>query len=639
MQLRRLVVENLRGYARRTELELGDMTAVVGRNDVGKSTLLEALEIFFNNSTVKIDQQDPHVLRRHEPVQIHCIFDEFPTELVIDARSSTTLSDEHLLNRDGLLQIVKSFDCSGKSIKTTVSAMALHPTAAGADDLLQLKSTELKARAEQLGVNLDGVDRRSNVQLRGAIRSHIGELELAERMVPLTSEGSAKEVWEQIERVLPTFALFQSDRPSRDDDREVQDPMKLAITEAVKAVEEELDGIKEKVRERAIAVADRTLTKLQELDPRLATELRPEFKAEPKWDGFKLTLSGDSGIPINKRGSGVRRLILLSFFRAEAERLREESPGRRVIYAVEEPENSQHPNNQAMLIRALIELGQREGTQVILTTHVPGVAGLLPEDCLRLVRRDADGYPVVVPRDEVQSFLSHVADELGVLPEGRVQVLVHVEGPNDVAFLCAMSRLLRSDDPTVLDLENDPRVAFVLTGGGNLKHWVNRRYLAGLGLREVHIYDRDAEEPPAYATAVAQVNESGGGNWACLTNKRMAENYLHPLAVEAAMGVQVEFGDHCDVPAIVAKAVHEASPDATKPWGELTDNQRRQKVSQAKRRLNEQVAGAMTLVQLLERDPHNEVRSWFDQIAFGLRDWAPPAQEARVEHQQIVAAE
>ncbi|MHB8392242.1 MAG: AAA family ATPase [Acidobacteriaceae bacterium] len=41
-----------------------------------------------------------------------------------------------------------------------------------------------------------------------------------------------------------------------------------------------------------------------------------------------MTLTGDDQIPINKRGSGVRRLVLLSFFRAEAERHRNERPTR-----------------------------------------------------------------------------------------------------------------------------------------------------------------------------------------------------------------------------------------------------------------------------------------------------------------------
>lgn len=101
---------------------------------------------------------------------------------------------------------------------------------------------------------------------------------------------------------------------------------------------------------------------------------------------FKLELESDDQVPLNKRGSGVRRLILLSFFQAEAARLREKRQGENlnrvpVIYAVEEPETSQHPDNQERIIRAFREVAEG-GDQVLLTTHVPGLAGLLPLDSL-----------------------------------------------------------------------------------------------------------------------------------------------------------------------------------------------------------------------------------------------------------------
>lgn len=55
------------------------------------------------------------------------------------------------------------------------------------------------------------------------------------------------------------------------------------------------------------------------MDSSLAQALSPKFKSPPKWS-FDFSIDGDDGVPINKRGSGVKRLILLNFFRAEAER-------------------------------------------------------------------------------------------------------------------------------------------------------------------------------------------------------------------------------------------------------------------------------------------------------------------------------
>jgi putative ATP-dependent endonuclease of OLD family len=614
MRLRRLILENFRGYARRTEIDIAAITSLVGKNDAGKSTILEALAIFFGCDAVKIDQQDACMRGETGPlIRIGCVFDQFPRQIVIDARAPTSLEDEHLLNAEGLLEVVKVFDASKKSVPYTVYANCMHPKTNGAADLLQLKNVDLKRRAADLGIAKEAIaDARSNGSLRAAIRTHLGPLERTAQLIPLEAEDG-KKVWEQLQKVLPTFALFRSDRQSRDEDPEVQDPMALAVKEAVREVDADLEQVRQKVRDRVAQVARRTIDKLREMDPALASELTPEFRAEPKWEGFKLSLVGDGGVPINKRGSGVRRLILLNFLRAEAERRQAaaESPG--VIYAIEEPETSQHPDNQAMLVRVLAELSERDGVQVLLTTHVPALAGLLPTESIRFVTRGADGHPEV--RGGGKEILRDVTDQLGVLPDKRAAVLIYVEGPNDVVFLGHMARLLRADgDTTVPDIQNDPRIAFVVAGGGNLQHWVNEQYLANVGLREVHIYDRDTATPPKYSAVVDQVNARGGADWACLTSKREMENYLHRDAIADAMQVEVEFTDNCDVPALVAQAILLASPSPN-DWSEIDKKTQAEKCRKAKLRLNANAAALMTRAMLSERDPEGEVRKWFEEIA------------------------
>lgn len=123
------------------------------------------------------------------------------------------------------------------------------------------------------------------------------------------------------------------------------------------------------------------------MDPNLANELTPRFKEPPKWT-FNFTLDSDNGVPMNKRGSGTRRLILLNFFRAEAEKRRNEKKSPCVIYAIEEPETSQHPNYQTMLIESLLRLAARKECQILLTTHVPALAGLLPIESIRFISKD-----------------------------------------------------------------------------------------------------------------------------------------------------------------------------------------------------------------------------------------------------------
>lgn len=601
MRLKALTVENFRGYREATTVSMGDFTAIIGRNDVGKSTLLEALEIFFNGG--KPDSDDAHIDRRGKITRISCHFDDLPPEVVIDARVRTSLAAEHLLNRSDVLEVVKEYQMDVARISPKVFARALHPTAVAGHDLLQLKNNQLKARAVELGVNLGDVDQRVNTSIRRAIWASLDDLGLQERLIDLSSEDG-KRVWTRLQEEMPAFALFQADRRSRDDDSEVTDPFEAAIKDAVSGLEAKFEEIRKEVQKRAEGVAARTLQKLREMDPSLADQLHTDFRAEPRWSGFKLSLKDHRGIPINKRGSGVRRLILLNFFRAEAERRQQETNATGIIYAIEEPESSQHPSNQRLLVNALLELGVGERTQVVITTHVPGVAALVPPESVRYIRHDANRHPCLSEVGE--EMLRLVADELGVLPDNRVKLLLYVEGPNDVAFIEHACRLIGS-----IDLSTDPRVAFVVTGGGNLRHWVNHQYLKSLELPEIHIYDRDNDR--AYRDQVELVNQRANGDWATLTTKREIENYLHPDAIRAVLEIDVEIDDDADVPLLAARAIHEVS-ESLKKWDEVENDKRDRKISRAKRRLCQDVIAKMSREQLRERDPTGEVEGWFQRI-------------------------
>lgn len=612
MKLVSVVICNFRGYARLTRVPIGELTAFVGKNDVGKSTILDALEIFFNSETVKLDHNDPTKGSNNTVVRIGCEFAGFPAEVVIDANARTSLPGEHLLNELGNLEIHKLWDCAKTKIVPDVVVVAAHPTVANGHDLLQLKNTDLKKRLAALEVNTDTVNLAVNSSIRRAIWTRLGDLQIREKEIPISKlADDQKNLWDALEKLLPRFALFQSDRPSKDNDSEVQDPMAVAVKAAIAEEQDSLRAIEERVRMKATEVADRTIEKLRDIDERLATRLTPEFSAQPKWDGFKLTLRSEDGIPINKRGSGVRRLILLSFFRAEAEHSNATSNG--LIYAIEEPETSQHPENQRLLMEAFASVSSISGAQVMITTHNPAFAGLLATNDVQYVRRSDAGDVEVLRCDE--EVLSRVANELGVLPDNRVEVLACLEGPNDVLFLRHISRIFHAQDATIPDLNGDPRVAMLPLGGSTLQQWVQNHYLRDLNRPEIHLYDRDDEGTPAHQAEVDRVNGRGGRSYACSTGKREIENYLHPDAIFEALNVRVVFGDFDDVPAIVAAAVHNAAPDAARPWAELEEEKRSEKMKHAKRRLCNDAAARMTADRLAQSDANGDLRDWFIHLS------------------------
>lgn len=603
MRLDAVSIANFRCYGEGVRVELDDLTTFVGRNDIGKSAILEALEIFFNGDIVSMEQGDAHVHNTDKTVSITCEFSELPRTLTLDAGAETTLADEHLLANDGRLKIRKSFDCTSKKPSEEVFVIANHPTAADCDNLLELKEKELQKKVKDLGLE---VALKGNPGMRRAIWAAAGDLQLREVAIPVGKpKEDVKRIWEQIEPHLPMFALFQSDRSSRDSDDEVQSPMKAAVAAAIAEVQEDIARIQAKVREKAEEIAKNTHAALATIDPNLASELTPEFSppTAAKWQGlFSLGLNTDDGIPLNKRGSGVRRLVLVSFFKAEAERRLKTSAKRSIIYAIEEPETAQHPSNQRILIDSLKALSEDSGCQVLLTTHSPGFASSLPQESIRYVSRHAD-----TKKPQIQSgvdVFGQVAEALGVTPDSRVQVLVCVEGPTDVLALKALSRALHQDDATLPNLESDERLAFVVLGGGTLEHWVNQHYLRGLNKREVHIYDGDV---PRYAESARVINERGDGSWGVVTAKHEIESYLHRDAISMAFGFEIEITDHPVEGKATPRVFGEAFAAHAGHGNPLKD-------SNAKKKLAQQAFPCMTAAMLNERDPGGEVRGWFRRL-------------------------
>jgi putative ATP-dependent endonuclease of OLD family len=362
------------------------------------------------------------------------------------------------------------------------------------------------------------------------------------------------------------------------------------------------------------------------MDASIAETLDPVVTTK-KWDSlFSTSITGDEGIPLNKRGSGVKRLILLNFFRAQAEKNAAERNSTSIIYAIEEPETSQHPRNQRLLLKALRELAAAAGRQVIITTHTPMLARHLPDCDVRFIQRDGAGLRRVVEGSPAIS--AEIAKSLGILPDHNVKVFVGVEGPHDISFLTGMARILRAageDVPDLEQLEVDGELIFIPLGGSNLAVWSSR--LKALNRPELHICDRDNPPPanPKYHDHMVAVN-GRAGCLAVVTSKRELENYLHHEAINefyAANGVPVAFGapfdDFDDVPQRVAEAVHLASGGDA--WATLAQEKRSKKIRGAKSSMNNGMVAQMTADRLNQTDPNDEVRTWFREVARMLAEF------------------
>jgi len=401
MKMLSLKLANFRGYKDTIEIIFDDLTVFVGKNDIGKSTILEALDIFFNDGkgAIKMDKGDINrqaFAEGDSETVISLCFTELPTDIIIDTAYPTTLTGEYMLNQQGHLEIIKRYR-NGGGVKVFLKAN--HPTNPICADLLLKKNMELKVIIRTQGIECGNLN--TNAVMRCAIwRQYSNDLQKQEVEIDASKED-AKKIWDNLSKYLPIYSLFQSDRKNSDGDNEVQDPLKEAVRQILndEELQTTLNRVSAEVQAKLQEVASRTLDKLREMAPDVASSLNPVIPSAEslKWaEVFKnVSISGDENIPINKRGSGVKRLILLNFFRAEAERRLETSNSTSVIYAIEEPETSQHTINQKLLVEAFKALGATDSTQVILTTHSATIVKQLDYTNLRMITCNANSSRLV----------------------------------------------------------------------------------------------------------------------------------------------------------------------------------------------------------------------------------------------------
>ena len=616
MRLQKLILKNFRAYEGEHVINFNsNIIALIGKNDIGKSTILEALEIFFNGDLIKPEPDDLCIQTDDDTFTftIGCVFEvDKNKEYGLDPQAKTKLGPEYILNKDGLLEIHKQYKVTfAKNDKRTITnsnskifikAYALTEFSDG--HLITKKNPELKNMlAKRSLTDSPGVDQRINHSIRQAIYEDIRnknadeEPERQEIFVE-TDKEDAKKLFDYLEKDFPIFSLFQVDRENKDDEKEVQDPLKMitrtAIAEQEKALEEVTEGVKKKVEE----MGKKTLEKLKQIDPHIAEGLVPDVNNK-NWDTlFSFNFRGEDGIPLNKRGSGVRRLILFSYFRAQAED--KNTSKRNEIYAIEEPETSQHPGRQIQLIEAIQKLAEDEKRQFIITTHTPEFAKFSDIKSLILIKEE-NGQTVI--KEDEEEKKQEIVKTLGILPDFSAPVLC-VEGEQDIKFFEAVGEIKELKE--IIDLSKIGKIAL---NGGCLTHWVERNALGTSNVKEFHIYDSDGKDNETYKKEIKsiekkeqeeQLNKKENKRRSARSTKRRAiENYVPHELIEEHWKIKFtdkekENWDKENIPALIAKRLN---------------NKENEKG--IKRIISKKIVSKITKESLEKIDAYDEIKEWF----------------------------
>lgn len=209
-------------------------------------------------------------------------------------------------------------------------------------------------------------------------------------------------------------------------------------------------------------ISSRILAPLQEFLPQLTdveiTEKRNRYPMRRLYGDLDILLNDGIPTSISYKGDGIKSLVSLAILKNMS------SIGRASIIAIEEPESHLHPDAIHSLVSVIN--GVAENHQVVITTHNPLFVqrNSVTEN---VIVNDGTAKPA--------KSIKEIRDILGVLPEDNLINASHVlvvEGEDDKISL---TKILKSLSPTLKDaLNKNTLVIQSLAGASNLNYELSR---------------------------------------------------------------------------------------------------------------------------------------------------------------------
>lgn len=508
MKLSKIKIENFRSYDN-VEIEFSNLSVIIGQNDVGKSTLLDALNIFFENE--KPLDNDININSQNNKIAITCFFKvNEEMEIWLDSAASeqtkTSLQNEHLLNQDNLLQIKKIWENG----KLKVFIIAHYPNN-WEKPLITLKINDLKRLIKD--------DTQVNRSIKKEMREYLfqnNELQFETQEIDVSSKDTdIINIYEKLKAKLPKYALFRADRTNTDKDSEVTSITKAIAQNAVTNAQEQFETIKQQVKKEIQEFSNSTLEKLKQFNKEIAESVSVNIQDKALESIFSYEFNSDNEIPLNKRGSGIKRLFLLSFFLADSERQNISN----MIYAIEEPETSQHPNFQKMIIETLQKISQQENRQILITTHTPEIVKMADKENIVFIKKDTNNKRSILQNQNLDT--KEIIHTLGILPYVSYKGVMFVEGETDIKFFKKLNNHFECLK-NIFDIETITLIP--LNGGGNIKKWITEAYLAEhTNIKQIYFIDRDEENNQREEY---QSKCDDNKTKVIITQKREIENYF-----------------------------------------------------------------------------------------------------------------
>ena len=399
MQLKKVRIVNFRS-CREINLEIGNMHALVGANNSGKSAILRALDFLFNPSVRNLNEESFWSKDTTLEIRVEAVFSDLTDEEKETLKGYT--------KPDGTFHIARSARRGTKSDedasesdqdadRITIGQHYMKPIPAvewlQESEINGAKIKEWWKNREQLTVG--GV---SFSETLGAKMPMVGDWK--DRAAEFASHNAAvipmKEDWidnpkgyaNVLKAMLPLFVLVPAVRDVTDEAKgtksspfgrllyaildTVTQERKQRIDEILGEVAKQLNRVGGEERVPLIADTERQLNRLLsdlfvgcDLEIEFETPSLEDLLSEPRLyvdDGFRTA--------VENKGHGLQRAVIFTILRRYAEYMTAVPSGRKrnLILAVEEPELFMHPQAQRTIRRVFRKIAEG-GDQVLFSTH------------------------------------------------------------------------------------------------------------------------------------------------------------------------------------------------------------------------------------------------------------------------------
>jgi energy-coupling factor transporter ATP-binding protein EcfA2 len=535
MRLTRLSVKNYRAL-RDVEIPLSQFGCLIGENNSGKSSFLQALSLFFSGTKLAAS----HFFDESKPIRIAVTFED------IGDADLARLADEHHTRvagivKNGRLVLVRAYDTAGKS-------SLLYNTLMPNDARFSAESIASLVRSQRAGQTFVNKVVQAFPELNGVVDTTMNQDAVKQKIqefadsLPDDQKTAADQplptgIDKSIEPMLPDPIYIPAVKDLADDIKTTEStPFGKILAILLQAVEsklpdaqrlfEELNAKFNRVQQPDGTVVDGRLDEVKLIESTVEKYVRESFAdvalritippPELKTVFSSARIYANDGVDglIDSKGDGLRRAIVFSILRSYVElkaRLAPvvtpvEEPAQAAepaqphvepapasyLLLFEEPELFLHPKAQHILFDALRVFAKEH--HVLVTTHSPMFFGPGATETFVKLRKVLDAAIAPRPFTQVQPVdLSDMTakDQFQIICFENnnaaffADTVVLVEGDSDYLLMPHIAKTL---DPA-WDVAKVPIVFARITGKGNIRRY--REFFTRFGVRIPVIADLD----------------------------------------------------------------------------------------------------------------------------------------------------